>query len=231
MAERPVFIPFTEGSRLVKEVSVDFAWNPGLAPIQKKKNISALHSAASRLGISPLLEVSTKSELDLGLKLSAFNLQVELDEGQRIPLECAFQGSKTFENGGPYTDIFWGTSREARKDYRLRESGPLRSFKFEGIEFPLVPKTAFYDWLYCRALRPLSYADELRQFAGFTDIEFNPEKSINCQARSCALFVALEKRGLLQTALKSPSSFIDAISADSLSQPHSADLNQGKLFD
>jgi hypothetical protein len=32
----------------------------------------------------------------------------------------------------------------------------------------------------------------LNKYVGFTDIEFNPSKSINCQARSCALFVSKE---------------------------------------
>ena len=63
-------------------------------------------------------------------------------------------------------------------------------------EWPLTPKTAFYDWLYVRALRELARSDgqidrSLRRYQAFTDIEFNPAKSVNCQARSCALYVAL----------------------------------------
>lgn len=45
----------------------------------------------------------------------------------------------------------------------------------------------------------------------FTDIEFNPKKSLNCQARSCALAVALKRAGTLTVAMTSPEGFLDAI--------------------
>ena len=77
MAERPIFIPWPSGLRLVKELSFDFKWSPGFAPIQKKKNVVALHEAAKAKGYFPLLEVSTKSEVVLGQRLSAFNLKVK----------------------------------------------------------------------------------------------------------------------------------------------------------
>jgi hypothetical protein len=48
----------------------------------------------------------------------------------------------------------------------------------------------------------------LNKYVGFTDIEFNPSKSINCQARSCALFVSLMKHQILQNAVSSPEAFI-----------------------
>ena len=42
----------------------------------------------------------------------------------------------------------------------------------------------------------------------FTDIEFNPEKSLNCQARSCALYVALLKNGGLRDTASDPTAFL-----------------------
>ena len=232
MAKRPIFIPFTEGCRLVREVTVEFGWNPGYAPVQKKKNISALHEEAAMKGYAPLLEVSTKSDDEIGRRLSAFNMTVELDDGSRIPLECAFQGSKVFEKGGAYTDLYQRTGREAKTDDRLRSSGGVTGFRFERIEFPSEPKTAFYDWLYVRSLASLEedVLGELDRFAGFTDIEFNPESSINCQARSCALFVALCRKGLLEAAITSPARFIETVSSDSFAQSYSDDVRQGRLF-
>lgn len=231
MAERPVFIPRSDGDRLVEETSFSFNWNPGFAPVQKKKNIVALHEAALAKGTSPLLEVSTKSETKLGQRLSAFNLTVELDDGSSIPLECAFQGSKEFERGGPFTDLYRVDARSARKDSRLRSSGKLIGFRFQGLDFPLEPKTAFYDWLYISAILPhKEYLKRLEEFAGFTDIEFNPAKSINCQARSCAIFVALMNKGILESAMQSPKEFIKELSRDSWRQPHSKDDLQGKLL-
>jgi hypothetical protein len=56
------------------------------------------------------------------------------------------------------------------------------------------------------------WANKLYGYAGFTDIEFNPYRSIKCQARSCALFLALMKRGLLDEAVKSPPDFIRVLS-------------------
>ena len=86
--------------------------------------------------------------------------------------------------------------------------------RFEGFDFPNEPKTVFYDWLYCRSILE-KYSDcvpELDSYAGFTDIEFNPRRSINCQARSAALFLSLKKRGELDAAMQSPSSFIKVLS-------------------
>ena len=129
-----------------------------------------------------------------------------------MPLECAFQGSKVFERGGPYTDLYGADVRDAKRDPRLRDSGVLIAFDFEGITFPLEPRTAFYDWLYVNAIYPhREWLMRLNRYAGFTDIEFNPERSVNCQARSCALFVSLMAKGLLETAVESPEAFMAMI--------------------
>jgi len=229
MAKRPVFIPIGKPDHLVEEVLVDFEWIPGFAPVQKKKNVAALHEAAAKKGLSPLLEVSTKSEELLGQRLSAFSLKIETDIGE-ISLEAAYQGSKVFEAGGPYTDIYGKDSRGAKKDSRIKESGQLLKFNYFEQEWPLVPKTAFYDWLYLSALRPhQEYLKRLYAYKGFTDIEFNPQKSINCQARACALLVSLLKLDLLYDALRSQRDFIEMISTDSFKKDHSAELNQGSL--
>src|SRR5262249_51179606 len=146
MAERPIFVPAPESTELVREVFVEMKWHSGFAPIQKEKNVTELHSAAARAGLGPLLEISSKSKNQRGQHLSAFHMKVRMSNGREIPLECAFQGSKVFERGGPYTDLYWVEEpRVAKRDDRLRESGPLKSFQFEGFTWPLEPKTAFYD--------------------------------------------------------------------------------------
>lgn len=231
MAERPVFIPSHKVGRLVEETSVSFLWHKGMAPSQKKKNVIELHTAAAKCGLKPLLEVSSKSEEKLGQRLSAFNLLVELDEGGAISLECAFQGSKVFENGGPYTDLFGAESRDAKRDERLSSSGKLIGFRFEGQDFPLVPKTVFYDWIYIKSLYPhREFLHRLHHYAGFTDIEFNPEKSINCQARSCATFVALDRLELLDECARSSERFMQVLLPDSIEQPHSDKERQKSMF-
>lgn len=230
MARRPVFVPLGKVEHLVDEVLVEFGWSPGFAPVQKKKNVAALHAAAEKKGLFPLLEVSTKSEEELGRRLSAFSLKIETDAGE-ISIESAYQGSKVFEHGGPYRDIYAKASREAKKDARVRESGQVVRFNYFGQEWPLVPKTAFYDWLYLTALRPhQEFLKRLLVYKGFTDIEFNPEKSINCQARTCALLVSLLKLNALDESLRSQHDFIDMISSDSLKKDHSNEIWQGRLL-
>src|SRR4051812_19657162 len=106
MAERPIFIPVTSGPELVSEIYFPITWHSGFAASQKKKNIKALHEAAAIAGYAPILEISTKSDERVGQRLSAFSLKVHKRDAGEIPLECAFQGSKVFVNGGPYTDLY-----------------------------------------------------------------------------------------------------------------------------
>jgi hypothetical protein len=70
----------------------------------------------------------------------------------KLLLEGAFQGSKVFERGGPFTDLYGADVREAKRDPRLKESGRLTGFKFENMCFPREPKTDFYEWRYINAL-------------------------------------------------------------------------------
>jgi hypothetical protein len=213
MATRPIFIPHINGEQLVEIRAIDFEWHAGMAASQKQKSIASLHTAASaRTRIQALLEISSKSRAPEGVALSAFNLETLTPEGKRCTVECAFQGSKVFDGGGPYTDLIEGTSLDAKRDPRLQSSGPLREFAYFGRRWALEPKTAFYDWLYVNAVRrnpPLGAA--LRQHEAFTDIEFNPARSINCQAHAAALYVALEARGLLDTA-GDPDAFLALVS-------------------
>jgi hypothetical protein len=208
MAERPIFVPVPDEPELVDELYFPLRWHSGFAPVQKQKNVASLHEAAAAAGHAPLLEVSSKSTEKLGQHLSAFHLKVRGRHGE-MPLECAFQGSKIFERGGPFVDLYGADVRDAKRDPRLRESGALIGFDFEGIRFPLEPRTAFYDWLYINAIYPhREWLVRLNRYAGFTDIEFNPERSVNCQARSCALFVSLMSKGLLDRAVESPQEFL-----------------------
>jgi hypothetical protein len=213
MAERPIFVPNLRGSRLVSEIPVQFAWSSGMAPSQKKKNILALHESAAQRGISPILEISSKSEIEAGRRLSAFHLKTRV-YGKETTVECLFQGSKVFELGGPFEDLYYSDSRSARGDERLKKSGKLIGFSLEGTRYPLVPATAFYDWIYINALYPhREWLKRLGDCKGFTDIEFNPERSLNCQARSFAIFISLGARELLDDSVESFDVFKSALEA------------------
>lgn len=204
MAERPVFLPNRTGSRLLETEMVEFQWHAGMAPSQKKRNVAELHNAAAKLGLTPLLETSSKSPRESGRRLSAFHLSIAVTEDLNSTVESVFQGSKVFERGGPFTELYELESRQAKLDERLQSSGKLTAFELLGQRYPLSPPTVFYDWLYLRALYPhREWLERLSYYRGFTDIEFNPARSINCQARSCALFVALALRGYLELAVGS----------------------------
>jgi hypothetical protein len=213
MAIRPIFIPFVTEHAGAEERDINFKWHPGMAKSQKQKSISELHYAAKELGINNILEISSKSEALLGINLSAFNLVITtIKNKNKFTVETAFQGSKVFSLGGPYLDLFGMDSLAAKKDPRLKNSGALIKFEFFGKQFPLEPKTYFYDWLYINALmQNKDLAADLLNYDAFSDIEFNPEKSINCQAHSAALYVSLARQNLLDTAMSSPDKFLSLL--------------------
>lgn len=219
MANRPVFLS-TENKPFVETIDTEFEYHSGFSIGQKRKSISSLHENFLRNHEDEkILEISSKSEnLQLGVKLSAFNLMLNVG-GKQCSVESAFQASKVFENGGPYTDLLFLNSRDAKSDPRLRESGRLRYFLFEAETFPLIPETYFYDWLYINALKNQS---DLSQdlisggYTAFTDIEFNPKKSINCQARSVAVYLGLVRTGLLEKALESSKAFREIVYFENL---------------
>jgi hypothetical protein len=221
MAKRPIFVPILNGKHFVLERYVTFEWHSGFAKIQKQKSIRALHEMALRdYRVQNPLEVSSKSDDPLGVALSSFNLKFTTQKGRILTVEAAFQGSKVFEAGGPYIDIFDMAPMDAKRDQRLKDSGRLVKFRFFGCEWALEPKTAFYDWLYIRALlKNPELAREVTDRDGFTDIEFNPERSINCQARSVALYCALYHNDKLEFALDNRENFL-SLYPGRVSDPH-----------
>lgn len=154
MAERPVFTPSPNGPSMVWTHSIEFQWFPGMALSQSQKSIASLHEAAKkRLNLDKVLEISSKSKDEVGVKLSAFNLMIKTVRHEReFSLECAYQASKVFERGGPFVDLLDKKSIDAKRDPRLNQHGRLVKFRFFGVDWDLLPRTAFYDWLYINAL-------------------------------------------------------------------------------
>ena len=232
MAQRPIFLPeLRDGA--IREELVTFDWFPGFSVQQKQRSIRSLHSAAAaRFGWDPnyILELSTKSHQRLGESLSAFNLTLRRpnwyceqypDSQHHFSLESVYQGSKVFAEGqGPYLDLYQYSPRDAKRfmnDHGLRTEAPV-AFRYGSEEWTALPgRTSFYDYLYLKALQ---YAESeravdltrLSDAKAFTDIEFNPQRSLNCQARSCALYVVLGQRRLLNDALADLESFVEITS-------------------
>ena len=195
MAKRVFFI--IKDNRLIEE-EIEFKYFNGFSITQKQKSIISFHNEILKSNNGNIIEISSKSLNNLGVNLSAFNLKVNYN-GKKISLENIFQASKVFEYGGPYTDLLDVSPVEAKKDERIRNSGKLVAFELSGNKYTNYPKTAFYDWIYCCSLlkNPI-LAKELVEYDIFTDIEFNNEKSINCQARSAGIFVLLYKLDKLE---------------------------------
>lgn len=233
MAERPVFIPSEEPDFLVTTKFVSFSWFSGFSVAQKQRSIASLHdNIVQSINKDRILEISSKSLTEEGVAASAFNLMIETRKyNRKYSVECAFQASKVFTSGGPYVDLLEKTSREAKKDERLKNSGRLVAFQFYQDTWPLEPKTLFYDWLYINALsKNQRIADAILRYDCFTDIEFNHEKSINCQAYSAALYVTLAKRGLLKEALHSPESYRKIVKSFKYNGAHDNIHNGVKLL-
>lgn len=232
MASRPIFIPIFEGNCFVKTQMIEFKFFSGFSIEQKQRSIDSLHDEAKTDKKLSILEISSKSKVELGVELSAFNLLIETVKNKRtFSVESAFQASKVFENGGPYVDLLDKTSLEAKKDKRLTTSGMLKNFKFYDYVWDLEPKTAFYDWLYINALiKNKKLGEELQSFDAFTDIEFNPNKSINCQAYSAALFVSLTKRGLIDKVFSSKEKYIETIIKSTVSSSYDNNSRQSSLL-
>jgi len=207
MSKRPVFIPSEDTSNFVDEIEIDFTWHSGFSISQKQKSIESLHKEiTNKTGLKSILEISTKS-LDLvGVNASAFNLCLTSKDGTFASVESFYQGSKVFQGGGPYTDLYKKNSYDAKKDERLKNSGELTGFLFKGTQWGL--NDFFYDWLYMNALQQnIEIGEKFKKYDGFTDIEFNPKKSYNCQAYSAALFVSASMKGINIDELKSKQVF------------------------
>lgn len=197
MAQRPVFMP-NNFKPYSTEWMVEFSFNAGFAPSQKQKNIVALHKGfEEEFPGKKVLEISSKSLQPEGVLLSAFNLKKFVPSlGRALPVENIYHAGKVFEHGGPYLDLLEKTARESKKDERTHMSGEIIGFRFEDMDFPTKPVTAFYDFLYMNALlENEELMNAVLQYDAFTDIEFNPKKSLACQANAAAKFVALYKAG------------------------------------
>lgn len=199
MANRPVFVVNSKPP-YYKAINVEFKWSGGFAKSQSQKNIVTLHNNfLAEFPEHKILEISSKSLQELGTKLSAFSLVKYVPEmDAKIPVECIYQGSKVFSNGGPYADLYCKTPKESKTDERLKNSGHLIGYHYDNVDYPLTDNFTFYDYIYILALTENSnLSKELLQYSAFTDIIFTPNKSLNCQAKSAAVFKSLYDNGLL----------------------------------
>ena len=196
-ANRPVFI-IQDTYPWYKQIDVSFTWTSGFFLEQKQKNIQALHKAfLERYSEFRVLEVSTKSPRPVGAQICAANLTANFPEGS-YPIERLFQSAMFFEHKGPFPDLIDKDPKAAASDERMKDTGHLIGYSLFGTEYPALPKTIFFDWLYFKGL--LDHPDEistLYRFDAFTDIEYIPDRSLTCQPKASAMFSSLARANLL----------------------------------
>jgi len=79
-----------------------------------------------------------------------------------------------------------------------KKSGKLLHYNYEQSLYPSYPSFLFYTWLYLNALlENPGLVRGLEEYDGFTDIEFAKTARDNCQAKACAIYIALKKNNLL----------------------------------
>lgn len=156
------------------------------------------------------LEISTKSR-GIGMKYSAFCLDVRYrlnGEDRLTKLENVFQSSKVFEFGGAFREILLMTPVQAKTFLRRRNLGKLVGFNLGGKDFPIEPKTLFYDWIYIQTLLSNNMLEgEIMNYRAFVDSYWNSRYQVNCQAKSLALAIFLKNNGLLEDAMSSVERF------------------------
>lgn len=207
MAIRKVF--YIKNNKIASN-AYDIKWNGGFSLSQKSKNIDELHyliSSEFNVPKDSILEVSTKSSIEVGKILSSFNLKLEVN-GVNYPLENVYQSSKVFRSTLgviQYNEVLKTTPSKAKEVLKQQDHKTLIGYKFMDKDFPLNPPFMFYDWIYIRAVsQVLNIGDIVLRYHYYTDIEFNPTRSVNCQARSLVLYKWLIINDKLKDYLANP---------------------------
>ncbi len=205
MTKRSVFVSKTEYP-FFEEIHVEFDWFGGFALSQKRKCQIGLHrNFLAAYPEEKILEVSSSSLYLLGTELSAMSLQKRTKSGL-TSVESAFQSSKIGksedETTGPFPEYLFLPGKECKKKVKEELKGMIScGYLFDGMEFYVPPYhiSQFYDFLYLNALLEPENAEVTEKllaggYTAFTDLA---TKSLNCQARSCAIFVGLTRAGLI----------------------------------
>lgn len=205
MAEKSVFISKTEYP-FFEEVNVNIDWFGGFALSQKRKCQIGLHqNFLMEYPDEKVLEISSASLVSLGSKLSAMNLSKRTQRGLTT-VESAFQSSRIYSDGertvGPFPEYLFLPGRECKKLVKEASEG-MHSYRYEfdGLTFysPAWHISQFYDYIYLNALLEPENEEvrELLLKEGYTSFTDLATKSLNCQARSAAIFVGLVRAGMI----------------------------------
>lgn len=205
MARRSVFVSRDEYP-FFEEIAVEFDWFPGFALSQKRKSQISLHkNFQKRFPEHKVLEISSASLYSLGSALSAMSLTKMTSQGI-TSVESAFQSSRIYGSGdlqvGPFPEYMFLPGRECKRLVKEASKGQISyRYHFDGMDFyaPEYHISLFYDYLYLNALLEddnsvVSQALTDGGYTAFTDLA---TLSLNCQARSAAIFVSLMSHGFI----------------------------------
>lgn len=235
MAQRMVF--YVDENSQPQQKKIEFQWFPGFAKKQVQKSICALHERfLQNYSNAEILETSSASSKELGLQLSAFNLQVKTTRG-KFSVEQLFQAGKIFKDHGSQKSLLRMPPAKIKKKIKLLNNiDELIGFQEFGVHFPLIPSTYFYNWIYLKGIQQnKELAQALLKYNAFTDIYFNSKKSINCQAEACSIYISLFKRKLLEDALDNKENFLQIVYdrkkvKKSKHEPNASTVEQLSLF-
>ena len=159
-----------------------------------------------------LLEISGRSDQELGKRLSAMRLPPA--SGTSGTVEAAYQGAKDFGHGPSKAIRGARTGYDAKRESRTREAAaeqPLQGFEHEGTKWPAEGGTDFYDWLWSTSalVHEKDVGRKLEAYDGFTDQFHRPARAGDppraCQAKAAATLVSLlreERKGRLTQTLE-----------------------------
>ena len=222
---KSIFIPKEGVFPPVEEVPTEFSIVLGYGIPQTIENIDRLHRAGNIKGISNIIEISNKDQTGKGKWFSAFNLKTNLLIDSKIvetSLESAYQSSKVFSGDKQYIGLALKAPWTAKIEIRTLGAGNVIGFRFTGLirdifntpetNWATEPKDAFYNWLYINSviLNKMNIS-ELLKSDGFTDMLFNSKTGYACQAKACAILVALVRQGLYTEDLINPAIFLERV--------------------
>lgn len=210
MAKRLYFIAKPSYQGLIVEKTIEFEYFRGESQKQKERSIESMHHAIRAFETGgKILDVSKNSDVPLGRKLSGVNLLFETDKGS-YPVLNIFQSAKVFEGGGPYEDLLAVDAALVSKDRRLKESGRLLGFHYDGEPYSLTPRHYFFDWIYVNALNQhKELHEEILSYDMITDIDYNMNSMFASSARALAYFISLYRAERLEDAVSSKESFLE----------------------
>lgn len=110
--------------------------------------------------------------------------------------------------------------REVARGRRRTANAARRTLPQGPLETDLRLSTCVCGHINALHKRP-ELAEQVLTYRAFSDIAFNPERSINCQAYAAALYVSLCERGLLtDVLLRDQSTYLSVINTGSVSNAH-----------